>query len=73
MRLLDAGGYETKKITTFNSKLNEPMIAVNGRSARASPAPWSRGARTSRATPTSGPRRSSRAPRRSPCGTDRSN
>jgi GNAT superfamily N-acetyltransferase len=29
MRLLDAGGYETKKITTFNSMLNEPMIAVN--------------------------------------------
>jgi GNAT superfamily N-acetyltransferase len=29
MRLLDAGAYETKKITTFNSVLNEPMIAVN--------------------------------------------
>jgi hypothetical protein len=29
MRLLDAGRYETKKITTFNSKLNGPMIAVN--------------------------------------------
>ncbi len=29
MRLLEAGGYETKKITTFNSVLNGPMIAVN--------------------------------------------
>jgi GNAT superfamily N-acetyltransferase len=29
MRLLDAGAYATKKITTFNSTLNEPMIAVN--------------------------------------------
>ena len=42
------------------------------RSAR-SPAPWWRGARTSRARSPSGPRRSSRAPRRSPCDTDRSN
>jgi GNAT superfamily N-acetyltransferase len=29
MRLLEAGGYPTKKITTFNSTLNAPMIAVN--------------------------------------------
>jgi GNAT superfamily N-acetyltransferase len=29
MRLLEAGGYATKKITTMNSVLNEPMIAVN--------------------------------------------
>jgi GNAT superfamily N-acetyltransferase len=29
MRLLEAGEYRTKKITTFNSKLNGPMIAVN--------------------------------------------
>jgi GNAT superfamily N-acetyltransferase len=29
MRLLDAGGYATTKITTFNSTLNGPMIAVN--------------------------------------------
>jgi len=29
MRLLDAGAYETTKITTFNSVLNGPMIAVN--------------------------------------------
>ena len=29
MRLLEAGGYATTKITTFNSKLNGPMIAVN--------------------------------------------
>jgi GNAT superfamily N-acetyltransferase len=29
MRLLEAGGYATTKITTFNSKLNTPMIAVN--------------------------------------------
>ncbi|HUZ42486.1 MAG TPA: GNAT family N-acetyltransferase [Acidimicrobiales bacterium] len=29
MRLLETGQYPTTKITTFNSKLNEPMIAVN--------------------------------------------
>ena len=29
MRLLEAGGYPTLKITTFNSTLNTPMIAVN--------------------------------------------
>jgi hypothetical protein len=29
MRLLEAGGYATKKISTFNSVLNGPMIAVN--------------------------------------------
>jgi GNAT superfamily N-acetyltransferase len=29
MRLLAGGGYATRKITTFNSKLNTPMIAVN--------------------------------------------
>jgi GNAT superfamily N-acetyltransferase len=29
MRLLEAGAYETKKISTFNSVLNGPMIAVN--------------------------------------------
>jgi GNAT superfamily N-acetyltransferase len=29
MRLLEAGGYPTQKITTMNSKLNGPMIAVN--------------------------------------------
>lgn len=29
MRLLEAGEYQTKKITTFNSTLNGPMIAVN--------------------------------------------
>jgi len=29
MRLLESGGYRTKKITTFNSTLNGPMIAVN--------------------------------------------
>jgi GNAT superfamily N-acetyltransferase len=29
MRLLAAGGYATTKITTFNSTLNTPMIAVN--------------------------------------------
>jgi len=29
MRLLEAGQYPTKKITTFNSTLNTPMIAVN--------------------------------------------
>ena len=29
MRLLESGGYGTTKITTFNSKLNGPMIAVN--------------------------------------------
>jgi GNAT superfamily N-acetyltransferase len=29
MRLLEAGGYATTKITTFNSVLNGPMIAVN--------------------------------------------
>lgn len=29
MRLLEAGTYKTQKITTFNSILNEPMIAVN--------------------------------------------
>ena len=29
MRLLEARGYATTKITTFNSKLNTPMIAVN--------------------------------------------
>jgi GNAT superfamily N-acetyltransferase len=29
MRLLEAGGYDTKKITTMNSVLNTPMIAVN--------------------------------------------
>jgi GNAT superfamily N-acetyltransferase len=29
MRLLAAGGYATTKITTFNSTLNRPMIAVN--------------------------------------------
>jgi GNAT superfamily N-acetyltransferase len=29
MRLLEAGRYPTKKITTMNSKLNGPMIAVN--------------------------------------------
>lgn len=29
MQLLKAGGYPTQKITTFNSKLNAPMIAVN--------------------------------------------
>jgi GNAT superfamily N-acetyltransferase len=29
MRLLDTGAYRTTKITTFNSMLNEPMIAVN--------------------------------------------
>jgi GNAT superfamily N-acetyltransferase len=29
MRLLEAGGYATKKVTTFNSTLNGPMIAVN--------------------------------------------
>ena len=29
MRLLEAGQYPTKKITTMNSKLNTPMIAVN--------------------------------------------
>jgi GNAT superfamily N-acetyltransferase len=29
MRLLGAGGYATKKITTFNSVLNGPMIEVN--------------------------------------------
>jgi hypothetical protein len=29
MRLLEAGRYPTKKITTFNSMLNAPMIAVN--------------------------------------------
>lgn len=29
MRLLEAGRYPTKKITTFNSKLNAPMITVN--------------------------------------------
>jgi GNAT superfamily N-acetyltransferase len=29
MRLLEAGGYATTKITTFNSTLNGPMIAVN--------------------------------------------
>jgi hypothetical protein len=29
MRLLESGQYATKKITTMNSKLNGPMIAVN--------------------------------------------
>ncbi len=29
MRLLEAGEYQTKKISTFNSVLNTPMIAVN--------------------------------------------
>ncbi len=29
MRLLETGGYATKKITTMNSVLNGPMIAVN--------------------------------------------
>jgi hypothetical protein len=29
MRLLEAGRYPTTKITTFNSMLNGPMIAVN--------------------------------------------
>jgi GNAT superfamily N-acetyltransferase len=29
MRLLETGQYATQKITTFNSKLNGPMIAVN--------------------------------------------
>jgi GNAT superfamily N-acetyltransferase/RimJ/RimL family protein N-acetyltransferase len=29
MRLLEDGDYRTQKITTFNSTLNEPMIAVN--------------------------------------------
>jgi GNAT superfamily N-acetyltransferase len=29
MQLLKAGGYPTQKITTFNSTLNAPMIAVN--------------------------------------------
>jgi GNAT superfamily N-acetyltransferase len=29
MRLLESGDYATTKITTFNSKLNTPMIAVN--------------------------------------------
>jgi GNAT superfamily N-acetyltransferase len=29
MRLLEAGGYATTKITTFNSTLNGPMITVN--------------------------------------------
>ncbi len=29
MRLLETGHYETEKITTFNSTLNGPMIAVN--------------------------------------------
>ena len=29
MRLLEAGGYRTKKITTFNAAMNGPMIAVN--------------------------------------------
>ena len=29
MRLLEAGRYPTKRITTFNSMLNAPMIAVN--------------------------------------------
>jgi GNAT superfamily N-acetyltransferase len=29
MRLFEAGGYPTEKITTFNSTLNGPMIAVN--------------------------------------------
>jgi GNAT superfamily N-acetyltransferase len=29
MRLLEAGQYPTQKITTFNSTLNTPMIAVN--------------------------------------------
>jgi hypothetical protein len=29
MRLLADGGYATTKITTFNSTLNTPMIAVN--------------------------------------------
>jgi GNAT superfamily N-acetyltransferase len=29
MRLLEAGGYATKKISTFNSVLNLPMISVN--------------------------------------------
>jgi GNAT superfamily N-acetyltransferase len=29
MRLLESGGYTTKKITTFNSVLNGPMITVN--------------------------------------------
>jgi hypothetical protein len=29
MRLLESGQYPTRKITTFNSMLNEPMIAVN--------------------------------------------
>jgi GNAT superfamily N-acetyltransferase len=29
MRLLEAGHYATQKVTTFNSKLNTPMIAVN--------------------------------------------
>jgi GNAT superfamily N-acetyltransferase len=29
MRLLEAGQYATTKITTFNSTLNQPMIAVN--------------------------------------------
>jgi GNAT superfamily N-acetyltransferase len=29
MRLLEAGRYPTEKVTTFNSTLNRPMIAVN--------------------------------------------
>jgi GNAT superfamily N-acetyltransferase len=29
MRLLESGGYETKRISTFNSVLNGPMITVN--------------------------------------------
>ena len=29
MQLLESGGYATQKITTFNSTLNGPMIAVN--------------------------------------------
>jgi hypothetical protein len=29
MRLLEEGRYPTEKITTFNSVLNAPMIAVN--------------------------------------------
>jgi len=29
MRLLEAGDYPTEKVTTFNSTLNTPMIAVN--------------------------------------------
>jgi len=32
--------YPTRKITTFNSMLNEPMIAVNEALGLVSPAPW---------------------------------